>query len=453
MSPLVFAGLVPHPPLLVEGVGDELKAEAAETDAAYQQLALRLTEHAPATVVIISPHGPIFADVYTVLAWPRLKGDFTPFGSTVSMAWDNDCSYVAQACQLATAQHLPLVSISQRQLNAHRQSVNLDHGTLLPLYYLKKAGWQGRVVCIRIGGISPDQCFRIGKVLAQAADNKSVALLASGDLSHCLSDNGPSPYNPAGREFDQIIVSALKEGNFQQIFNLPPELRQRAAECGWRPLVTLLGALDGYSVTTAVLNYQGPFGVGYLVATMELDPAGKSSGLAPPVPRPRDKTPQTKLARQAIAHYLATGETLKTDLDLGQPAGVFVSLKADDQLRGCIGTVEPVQHSLAKEIVVNAIDAATKDPRFEPVLPSELEPLKITVDILSPCKPAVFAELAPDSKGLVVEWQGRRGLLLPALPGIDEPEQQLAIAMKKAGIPLSRREDLRLYTFTVERYD
>lgn len=452
MSPLVFAGLVPHPPLLIEGVGDELKAEVADTDAAYRRLAAQVTEQAPDTVIIISPHGPVFSDAYTMADWPRLEGDFTPFGSTVAMAWDNHRKYVARAARLAEREGLPLIPIGQRQLASHRQSASLDHGTMVPLYYLKQAGWQGTIACVRIGGIPPAKCYRIGTVLARAAENDRVAVLASGDLSHCLTSDGPSPYNPAGKEFDQAIVAALKAADFRRILDLPPDLRQRAAECGWRPLVTLLGTLDGYDVSPEVLSYQGPFGVGYLVAALAPGQPGHP-GLAPAPRRPRDNSPHTRLARQAIAHFLATGEILTSDADLGQPAGAFVSLKADDQLRGCIGTIEPARDSLAAEIIANAIDAATRDPRFDPVTPKELDSLTITVDVLDPVVPAAYADLDPSCKGVVVEWQGRRGLLLPDLPGIDDASQQLAIAMEKAGIPQSRAGDVRIYTFSVERYD
>jgi AmmeMemoRadiSam system protein A len=448
---LVYAGFVPHPPLLIEGIGDDLKSEVMATHQAYQELAGRVATIGPRTAVLVTSHGPIFSDAFTMASWSPLKGDFTAFGATVSMSFENDINFVTRAEDLALRMDVPLLSINPRQLATHRQNGDLDHGTMVPLYYLAQAGWQGKVVCVRIGGLPPWQCYLAGKILALAA-GESTALLASGDLSHCLSGDAPSPFNPAGVEFDQLVVSALKEDNFRAILDLPPEFRQRAAECGWRPLVTLLGALDGYRVTPEILSYEGPFGVGYLVA--ELKPGADDSArqLQPGPSTPRDESAQVKLARRAIHHFLATGEILTSQEDLGQRAGVFVSLKEDDQLRGCIGTIQPAQETLAEEIMRNAIDAATQDPRFEPVTLAELDTLTISVDILGEPVPASFEELDPSQKGLVVEWQNRKGLLLPDLPGVDTPQEQLDITLQKAGIPKARAQEAKLFTFLVTRF-
>lgn len=454
MCPIVFAGFVPHPPLLIEGVGDEYKPEAAQTDQAYRQLAAHLVEAQPSTVLVVTPHGPVFSDAYTMAGWDTLQGDFTPFGSAVSMTWEADTEYCRQAETLAASRGLPLVVVNSRQLASHRYSTGLDHGTMVPLWYLQQAGWKGKVVCIRIGGLFPRQCYDIGKVLAEATGEKKVALLASGDMSHCLSENGPSPYNPAGAEFDEAVAAALQNSDYQAVLAIPPELRQRAAECGWRPLITLLGALDGRESNSRVLSYQGPFGVGYLVALFTLG-NGPRQGLTFPHNQPEDRSVYTQLARKAIRHYLLTGETLELESPeppLDQPGAAFVSLKLDDQLRGCIGTIEPKHEHLGAEIIANAIAAATTDPRFDRVTIAELDQLSVSVDILSEPVPATYAELDPSRLGLIAQWRGRRGLLLPDLPGVDAPEEQLEIVLRKAGIPREKAGETQLYTFTVERH-
>ncbi|HOB34549.1 MAG TPA: AmmeMemoRadiSam system protein A [Bacillota bacterium] len=452
MSSVVFAGFVPHPPLLVEGIGDKEKAAVRETDAAYREFSRRLAAKNPDTVVVVTPHGPVFSDAYTMADWDPLRGDFTPFGATVAMSWPCNCAYVRRAEALARERDLPLVALSPRQLAAHRHSAVLDHGTMVPLWYLEQAGWRGRVVCVRIGGLPPAQCYAVGRVLAQAAQ-EPTAIVASGDLSHCLTENAPSPYNPAGAEFDGMIRNALARGDFQAVVSIPPDLRLRAAECGWRPLVTLLGALAGRSCTTEVLSYQGPFGVGYLVATLEPGPGNgavvefATKGLAA-------ASPHVRLAREAIRHYLTSGRVLDpvAEPPLDRRAAAFVSLKLDDQLRGCIGTVEPTQPHLAGEIVANAIAAATRDPRFAPVTLAELDQLSISVDVLGAPAPARFSQLDPARLGLIARWRGRQGLLLPDLPGVDTPEEQLRIVCAKAGIPPDKAGEAELFTFTVERY-
>jgi AmmeMemoRadiSam system protein A len=454
VCPLVIAGFIPHPPLLIEGIGDEQKNEVAQTHLAYLQFAQELVQANPATLVVVSPHGPMFSDAYTIAGWDTLKGDFTPFGSLVSMTWQSDREYGERAEGIAETLGLPLITITSRQLTSHRHGTGLDHGTMVPLWYLREAGWDGKVVCVRIGGLPPAQCYQIGKVLAQAVGNTDTAIISSGDLSHCLTEDAPSPYNPAGAEFDQTIIQALAQGKYEAILSISPDFRQRAAECGWRPLVTLLGALDGRSSSSEVLSYEGPFGVGYLVATFKPGPEGSSLSRPFPQSKPTDNTELTKLARDAIRYFLMTGNHLDLPLQpsMARRAGVFVSLKLDDQLRGCIGTIEPEHENIAQEIIANAVSAASQDPRFEPVTMDELDQLTISVDVLSEPVAATFAQLDPATLGLVAEWKGRRGLLLPDLSGVDSPEEQLGIVCQKAGIPLAKAKEAKLFTFLVERY-
>src|SRR6185437_10896027 len=138
---------------------------------------------------------------------------------------------------------------------------------------------------------------------------------------------------------------------------------------------------------------------------------------------------------------------------LSTRAPCFVSLKTlQGELRGCIGTIEPTQDTLAEEIIANAISAATNDPRFEPVRPEELSNLRYSVDVLSPPEETVIDDLDPSVYGVIVEDKdgGRRGLLLPDIPGIQNAQQQVEIAARKAGI--GHDEPIRLWRFKVERH-
>ena len=120
-------------------------------------------------------------------------------------------------------------------------------------------------------------------------------------------------------------------------------------------------------------------------------------------------------------------------------------------MRGCIGTILPTQSSAAKEIIRNAVSAATEDPRFSRVRPSELEELEVSVDILSsPERIESITQLDPRRYGVIVRHGGRSGVLLPDLEGIDSPEEQVDIACQKAGI--NAGESVDLYRFEVTRY-
>jgi AmmeMemoRadiSam system protein A len=131
---------------------------------------------------------------------------------------------------------------------------------------------------------------------------------------------------------------------------------------------------------------------------------------------------------------------------LRQRAGAFVSLKKHGQLRGCIGTTGPTTPSVVTEIIQNAISAATRDPRFNPVQTYELKDLTISVDILSPAEPVTDkSQLDPRIYGVIVRRHGCTGLLLPDLEGVETVEEQLEIACRKAGIDPSQH-------YTIERF-
>jgi AmmeMemoRadiSam system protein A len=160
------------------------------------------------------------------------------------------------------------------------------------------------------------------------------------------------------------------------------------------------------------------------------------------------------LARSAVEAFVRDGQVLKAPAGLfDQRAACFVSIKTDDgDLRGCIGTIEPVKPTLARELIANAINAATRDPRFEPVTADELPRLRYSVDVLSTPEPAAFEELNPAIYGVIVEDEAglRRGLLLPDLKGIKTARQQVEIAARKAGIVPGT--PLKLSRFRVERF-
>lgn len=168
-----------------------------------------------------------------------------------------------------------------------------------------------------------------------------------------------------------------------------------------------------------------------------------------------EEHPLVRLARQAVEAYVREGRIIEPPEELPeemrQRSGAFVSLHKGSELRGCIGTIEPVRRNLAEEVIANAVSAASRDPRFPPVRSDELEDLDISVDVLSEPEPVKsIAELDPRVYGVVVQSGYRRGVLLPDLEGVDTVEKQLAIALQKAWI--DPREPYQIYRFRVNRY-
>lgn len=165
----------------------------------------------------------------------------------------------------------------------------------------------------------------------------------------------------------------------------------------------------------------------------------------------------TALARRAVEQFVANEEEIEIPENVSEllsaRCACFVSIKTrSGDLRGCIGTIEPASENLASEIVMNAISAATRDPRFTPVMPHELANLVYSVDILAAPEPAELEDLDPSVYGVIVEDKAgyARGLLLPAIAGVESVEQQVEIAARKAGISLGA--DVKLWRFRVERF-
>lgn len=164
--------------------------------------------------------------------------------------------------------------------------------------------------------------------------------------------------------------------------------------------------------------------------------------------------PFVELAVKTIREYITTGNRPEVPDPLpegmNRRVGTFVSIKKHSKLRGCIGTIEPAKANLAEEIIDNAVSAATRDSRFDPVKVNELDDLVVSVDVLSEPEPSSADELDPSVYGVIVTSGGKRGLLLPDLEGVNTSEEQISICRKKGGILPG--DEVSLSRFTVQRY-
>ncbi|MFA5107402.1 MAG: AmmeMemoRadiSam system protein A [Patescibacteria group bacterium] len=162
------------------------------------------------------------------------------------------------------------------------------------------------------------------------------------------------------------------------------------------------------------------------------------------------------LARQAIRSFLQSGMILAVPDDTPEAlrhdrAAVFVSLHKNGELRGCIGTLEPTTDCVAEEVIANAIAAATRDPRFEPMKLSELSQTDIKVDRLNTPEPATRGSLNPQKYGVIVQSRQQRGVLLPDIEGVNTVAEQVSIAASKAGIDVTK-DKYSLQRFTITRF-
>ncbi|KAF1085184.1 2-aminophenol 1,6-dioxygenase subunit beta [Sporotomaculum syntrophicum] len=453
---------------MVPEVGQGRDNEVANTKKAMLELGRRLSESDAETLVMISPHGTVFSDGIGINAEKELSGNLGQFNAPgVRFALANDLALVQKIQNKARLQNITVAGIDSTLARRYGVTTGLDHGIMAPLYFLRQAGVHIPLVHVSMGLLPFYQLYSFGVALREAAGelNKHVAVLASSDLSHRLTLDAPNGYHPAGKEFDHRLVKLVRVGDVEGICGLDPELAEQAGECGLRSIIMMLGALDGVEITSEVLSYEGPFGVGYLVASLVPGARDEQRRLQDKIRRlVLDRAGQKRtaesypvqLARRVLENYYHGGRDEFKPQEVpeefaGRRAGVFVSLKKHGRLRGCIGTIAPTKNNIAEEIAENAVSAAIRDPRFYPVKPEELPELDISVDILGEPEPVHgLDELDPHKYGVIVSAGGRRGLLLPDLEGIDTVDEQVAIARQKAGI--SPGEKVRLERFEVVRY-
>jgi len=453
MASIVFACVSPHPPIIVHEIGLGRERGTQKTIDALEQVAREMAQHQPETAILISPHGPAQPDAFAILVGPRADGSLAAWDAPqVTFAFENDveaASLIREEAQRAGVSLEPLERWRHRD-STGRWCDGLDWGCTVPLYYLRPGLAEAKLVPLCISYLEPQQHFALGQAVARASErlDKRVVIIASADLSHSLA------YGPMGALFDEMIERAIAEWDVRTVLEMDVSFRHEAAEDAVPSLSFLMGALDGLTVKPRVLSYEGPFGVGYLVAAIDIEGATEAEKPSASPGAEAGSHPLTRLAREAVETFVRHGRVIEPEELSGEMlerAGAFVSIKKRGELRGCIGTLEATQANLALEVVRNAIDSATRDPRFQPVAPEELDQLSYSVDVLSPTEPVAGPEeLDPKRYGVIVRLGLRRGLLLPDIEGVNTVEEQIAIVKTKAGI--LPEESPELLRFTVRRY-
>ncbi len=441
MGKILAAAFMPHPPLIIPEVGKNDCRQVQKTVDAMKIAAQRLAELKPGTVIVMTPHGVSFQDAATVAVFSELTGSMEKFGvPQCRLDFLVDLPLAEAFLQKAAARGVNMVRLDRAFSEKTGYPAELDSGAFVPLYYLTEAGFQGKIVHICPGLLELEEIAALNVALAEAAagTENDIVIIGSGDLSHYLKEGPPYGQRPEGAEFDRMAVAAMQDNDRQLLLGLDRTFIARAGECGLRSLLFAMAAGEG--AASEFLSYEDTFGVGYAVALWQKN----------------DLSLPLRLARWTLDYWLQKGVSPEQVPDwaagLAGRHGVFVSLHKQGKLRGCMGTFLPCREDVSHEIMQNALLAAREDPRFPPVRPEELAELTVAVDILSaPEKIPSLDYLDVKKYGVIVSHGHRRGLLLPDLDGVDGVEQQVSIAMQKAGI--RPEESIDLYRFTVARHE
>ncbi len=261
---IVFAAHVPHSPLLLETVSKQQTVRLAETRAALSHLKQELKEAHIDTIIVFSGHGAVHADAFSMHLHDPFRTDLTAFGDLVTHEEFRPDASLTDALQRSLRKEGHPLTLDTDE--------TLDYGAAVPLLSLTDKFSSVRVIPVAYAELALKAHFAFGKSVKEAcsATNTRVALISSGDLSHCLSLSSPNGFNEAGPAFDEAVIQAVEQASASSLLQLDPVMIQNAAECGLRPLLMLFGALDGIAFDPNILCYESPFGVGYLTVRFRL---------------------------------------------------------------------------------------------------------------------------------------------------------------------------------------
>jgi len=260
------AVVCPHPPIIVPDVGGKNISLVKKTVAGMKECAHEIKKYQPETFVVISPHGPMRYDKFTVNLEENFWGSFSNFGgSSLEYKFKNDTRLAWSIVNGTKKKHFPVEVIRESEL---------DHGTLVPLHYLSEPYEQEkpRIVLLTYTALDWKMHFEFGKEVGAILDESpgSCVLVASGDLSHRLTEDAPAGFSPYGIKFDHTLIDLLSKNDVSKIMNLNPDFCEEAGECGLRSVIIALGILSETKKSFKQISYEGPFGVGYLVGQWKI---------------------------------------------------------------------------------------------------------------------------------------------------------------------------------------
>ena len=460
---IIGAVMVPHPPIAVAEIGKGEEQKIRPTLDSFERAAEYIAEQKPDTIIVTTPHAVMYRDWFNISGGAEAYGDFARYrAGKVSFHVSYDEAFVSRLEDLCKAEGFPAGTDYDRD-------PELDQGTMVPLYFINRKYKDYKLVRIGLSGYPLSMHYQLGTLIQRACmmDEKRYLIVASGDLSHCEKEDGPYGYKPEGPAYDEQLMKDMSSASFKNLMCYEEPFLEKAQECGHRSFTILGGILDRLAVTPRTLSHEATFGVGYGFVIYDIAGTDETRNFLDQYNAETKEACRAKseagdayvnLAVRTVSEWVTHHRRLSLPEDLPEEmlrkrAGVFVSIHKLGSLRGCIGTIGPVQTCIAKEIIANGISACSRDPRFDPVTEKELPYLEISVDVLDEPEPVSGPEqLDVKRYGVIVSSEdGRRGLLLPNLDGVDTVEEQISIARSKGGI--GEYEDYTLERFEVVRHE
>lgn len=261
---LVFSAITPHSPLLLPTIGRKHQTKLKKTLTSIQEIEKDLYISKPDTLIIFSPHGTSAPSSFAINFNSNYKTNLEEFGD-----FSTKLTFRADSLLIERIQHFLRYSCDLK-INLVTEAF-LDYGTTVPLFFITQHLPKISIVPIFDSGLSLEDHYNFGKHLHEkiVSEKKRIAVVASADLSHCLTNKAPGGFSPIGKKFDHQLVHCLKEKDIDGLMELEG-ITDEAKACGLKTILMLIGALGALNYSPKLLSYEGPFGVGYLTAKFKL---------------------------------------------------------------------------------------------------------------------------------------------------------------------------------------
>lgn len=439
---------MPHAPILIPEIAKDRNHAVAASQSSMERVGKEVATVDPDIVIVLSPHAPRRTNAFGIYRHPNLKGALIQFGwYRPFFEFSNDRLTINAIIEAGRQHNLRFFDIADEAL---------DHGATVPLYFLHKTGWQGKVVVLGLGPQDDRMLMSLGACIRSTMEAKRTrfVLIASGDMSHRVTRNAPCGYHPDAANWDKQLIRLVQSADIEGIRNMNQDKRTQAAEDSVDSLKVTLGAINETAFHPTIYSYEAPFGVGYGTArlTQDTSMAATQNVLIKQQPQTQQLPLLARIAVMKHLHLDSNNEPLFDASMRNWKAGVFVTIRTKSgDLRGCIGTIEPQHPDILEETRRNAVASAFQDHRFHAIVANELPNLCFEVSILHPPEPVTNLDaLDPQSDGLIIHTKdGRRGLMLPDIPQLNTVEKQIEAICRKVNIPRDTPMDFQ--TFKVEK--
>ncbi len=457
--PLLASYIFPHSPVIVPEIGKGQEKELEATLDSCRKIAKEIASLHPDTIVIASPHAESYSDYFQLSSGETATGSLKAYGAPqirFRLHYDDELR--------KEITRLSFVNAIKAGYD-DSEDPSLDHGTMVPLYFINKEYKNYQVVRLGLTGLPLLSHYRMGAVIAEAAKKTGmrIVFIASGDMSHCLSKEGVYGYREEAAKYESQLNKSLKNANFGDLLRMDSKLISRAKECGNRAFAILSGTLDRLAVETTFYSHEAPFGTGhgvygYMVKGPDDSRAFGDYYISKILFSLKEKQENcddaVKLAYMAVNQAVKGGSPSKVEVPssyLEKKEGVIVSIYEFGALRARFGSIVPQQSSFAQEIISNSVKATKDDTFFDAISEKELPYLDIVVTEVSDVKPLKNeSDFDAEANGIYVKKGNKSGYSLPFDSLGFDYRKQLRIAKREAS--LKEEESATVYRFSFTQH-